>query len=210
MSCAHTHPLCVADVLLAPLAAAGSASAIAMASDGQLHALVALYQATNCTQWHNTGGGQTGFAFVEFLALGLSTLLLALPLLSGWGARRRGRGLVRRLGRRCKPRRRSGPPPRALSLLAARACAVGRLSPLRPPSPPPCCTTPPCPRLCPPPPMGAAPCALRRPPPPPPLSPAAFLARAAWAAPCSSSSSHRGASRRPSAPSTAPTSKATP
>lgn len=110
MSYAHTHPLCGADVLLAPLAAAGSASAIAMASDGQLHALVALYQATNRAQWHNTGGGQTGFAFVEFLAL--STLLLvggALPLLSGWGARRRGCGLFRRLGRRCKPRRRSGP-----------------------------------------------------------------------------------------------------
>ena len=80
-----------------------------MASDGQLHALVALHQATDRAQWHDTGGGQTGFAFVEFLALGLSTLLLALPLLSGWGARRRGRGLVRRLGRRCKPRRRSGP-----------------------------------------------------------------------------------------------------
>ena len=81
-----------------------------MASDGQLHALVALYQATNRAQWHNTGGGQTGFAFVEFLAL--STLLVvggALPLLSGWGARRRGCGLFRRLGRRCKPRRRSGP-----------------------------------------------------------------------------------------------------
>ena len=75
-----------------------------MASDGQLHALVALHQATNRAQWHDTGGGQTGFAFVEFLSLGLSTLLLALPLLSGWGARRRGRGLVRRLGRRCKPR----------------------------------------------------------------------------------------------------------
>ena len=112
-----------------PLAAAGSASAIAMASDGQLHALVALHQATNRAQWHDTGGGQTGFAFVEFLAL---STLLVVALLSGWGARRRGRGLFRRLGRRCKPRRRSGPPPRALSLLAARACAVGRLSPLRP------------------------------------------------------------------------------
>ena len=124
--CSHTHPCVVQTCFLPPTRLPGR-RALAMASDGQPHALVALHQATDRAQWHDTGGGQTGFAFVEFLSQGttrLSTLLLALPLLSGWGAGRRGRGLVRRLGRRCKPRRRSGPPPRALSLLAARACAV--------------------------------------------------------------------------------------
>ena len=56
--------------------------------------------ATNHAQWHDTGGVQEGFAFVEFFALSLDTTRLsvllvvggALSLLSGWGARGGGHG----------------------------------------------------------------------------------------------------------------------
>ena len=59
MSCAHTHPPCVVQTCFLPPSRLPERRALAMASDGQLLALVALYQATNRAQRYDTGGGQT-------------------------------------------------------------------------------------------------------------------------------------------------------